>query len=259
MRKGTDRGWYRAGDEPYRDFSSEEEDIEGVEAGAGGGYPPRPPRASRTGVNDRPLRARKNNQRLMRIMPGAFGGAAAATASDGDDDRSAQSEDLESGGAGGGGGSSASSDLESDVDSVSATSASASASDSEGGRGSTFSVAGGGEEEGMNLPLLKNTVPPPRSRPLRPKTTTGMDGTALRPQRGNPVRIEIVCTPAQHRSGRGLCDQMKSLWASWVLRVIPDDEAGEGEDEEVGRGADVDRGIDQDVWEKKGFNVFFGG
>ncbi|KAF9463963.1 beta-lactamase superfamily domain-containing protein [Collybia nuda] len=30
--------------------------------------------------------------------------------------------------------------------------------------------------------------------------------------------IEVVCTPAQHNSGRGLRDQCKTLWASWVVR-----------------------------------------
>lgn len=32
--------------------------------------------------------------------------------------------------------------------------------------------------------------------------------------------FEVTCTPAQHRSGRGIRDQMKTLWASWAVREI---------------------------------------
>ncbi|TFK38375.1 beta-lactamase superfamily domain-containing protein [Crucibulum laeve] len=31
-------------------------------------------------------------------------------------------------------------------------------------------------------------------------------------------KVEFVCTPAQHNSGRGITDQRKTLWASWVVR-----------------------------------------
>lgn len=34
------------------------------------------------------------------------------------------------------------------------------------------------------------------------------------------LAFELVCTPAQHRSGRRLRDQWKRLWSSWVLREI---------------------------------------
>ncbi|KAF8196562.1 Metallo-hydrolase/oxidoreductase [Pholiota molesta] len=33
--------------------------------------------------------------------------------------------------------------------------------------------------------------------------------------------VEFVCTPAQHNSGKGILDQSKSLWASWVVRQLP--------------------------------------
>ncbi|KAJ9101735.1 hypothetical protein QFC21_003074 [Naganishia friedmannii] len=272
-RKG---GWYEEPYEgPYRDLSSEaEEDEEENEVTQrGGGYPPRPPRAG-AGVKDRALRTRKDSH-LRRMMPGAFAGAS--------DDGFAQSgsEDLESGGGAGasvgrGAGSSVSSSNGESDSGFDSASASASASDSEGGRGSSAGASAGrvgDEEDGMKLPLLKNTVPPPRSRPLRPPTTTtttttttARPTTAATPsQRGKPVRLEIICTPAQHRSGRGLCDQMKSLWASWVLRVLPDDDEEVGEEGEQAvdgvvdeiRASDADVG--EEVWERKGFNVFFGG
>ncbi|KAF8965564.1 beta-lactamase superfamily domain-containing protein [Flammula alnicola] len=44
------------------------------------------------------------------------------------------------------------------------------------------------------------------------------------PSPGEPTSsttVEFVCTPAQHNSGRGLLDQRKSLWASWVVRQLP--------------------------------------
>ncbi|KIY65423.1 Metallo-hydrolase/oxidoreductase [Cylindrobasidium torrendii FP15055 ss-10] len=33
-----------------------------------------------------------------------------------------------------------------------------------------------------------------------------------------PNGVEVVCTPAQHNSGRGVHDQGRALWASWVAR-----------------------------------------
>ncbi|KAF9535722.1 beta-lactamase superfamily domain-containing protein [Crepidotus variabilis] len=35
--------------------------------------------------------------------------------------------------------------------------------------------------------------------------------------------LEFICTPAQHNSGRGIIDQSKSLWASWVVRTASQD------------------------------------
>jgi N-acyl-phosphatidylethanolamine-hydrolysing phospholipase D len=36
--------------------------------------------------------------------------------------------------------------------------------------------------------------------------------------------IKIACTPAQHRSGRGIFDHMSTLWASWVVATVGQDE-----------------------------------
>ncbi|KAF5329133.1 hypothetical protein D9758_017152 [Tetrapyrgos nigripes] len=38
---------------------------------------------------------------------------------------------------------------------------------------------------------------------------------------GDDYKIEFVCTPAQHNSGRGILDQNHTLWASWVVRCFP--------------------------------------
>ncbi|KAJ9116938.1 hypothetical protein QFC22_004596 [Naganishia vaughanmartiniae] len=272
-RKNGSAGWYRADQGPYRDLSSSEaeEDDELAQGGGRGGgeYPPRP---ARDGLKSRMLGSRKRDQR-MRVMPGAFV-AAGGEGSDG--------EDLESGGA-----------VSVGDTSGSEAGGSESASDSEGGQGSS---EGGGkvqeEEEQGTLPLLRNTVPPPRSRPLRPNSgtaspSTGGQGTSsdvtaavgkLR-RRRRPIRLEIICTPAQHRSGRGLLDQMRTLWASWVVRVIDDDDDDDDDGGDAGEEVDTDgnkkfdgwgesgvgdvtsapSGAD-DVWEKaKGWNVFFGG
>ncbi|KAI5116988.1 hypothetical protein M0805_001485 [Coniferiporia weirii] len=37
-----------------------------------------------------------------------------------------------------------------------------------------------------------------------------------------PARLafDVTCTPAQHRTGRGVCDHFKSLWASWVVQEV---------------------------------------
>lgn len=34
------------------------------------------------------------------------------------------------------------------------------------------------------------------------------------------LTFEVTCTPSQHRTGRGLHDQFKTLWASWAIREI---------------------------------------
>ncbi|KAK7435106.1 hypothetical protein VKT23_019798 [Stygiomarasmius scandens] len=37
---------------------------------------------------------------------------------------------------------------------------------------------------------------------------------------GERNQLEVVCTPAQHNSGRGIFDQNHTLWASWVVRYF---------------------------------------
>lgn len=49
------------------------------------------------------------------------------------------------------------------------------------------------------------TYPPTRDSELDP--TSGLT-------------LKVACTPAQHRSGRGLLDQMSTLWASWAVGVV---------------------------------------
>ncbi|THH12123.1 hypothetical protein EW145_g211 [Phellinidium pouzarii] len=34
------------------------------------------------------------------------------------------------------------------------------------------------------------------------------------------LTFDVTCTPAQHRTGRGLRDQNKTLWASWVVQEV---------------------------------------
>jgi hypothetical protein len=60
-----------------------------------------------------------------------------------------------------------------------------------------------------------------------------------------PLSLKVVCTPAQHRSGRGVLDQMKTLWASWVVGVVND--AADGSSSKQG------------FREQDDFKVFFGG
>lgn len=40
---------------------------------------------------------------------------------------------------------------------------------------------------------------------------------------GLPLTLKVICTPAQHRSGRSLMSQMNTLWSSWVVGVIGDE------------------------------------
>lgn len=60
-----------------------------------------------------------------------------------------------------------------------------------------------------------------------------------------PLTLKVVCTPAQHRSGRGVLDQMKTLWASWVVGVVNEQTQGSSSA--------------QGFRKQDDFKVFFGG
>jgi N-acyl-phosphatidylethanolamine-hydrolysing phospholipase D len=57
--------------------------------------------------------------------------------------------------------------------------------------------------------------------------------------------LKFAFTPAQHRSGRGLLDHMKTLWGSWMFGVV-------GQAEWAGKS---ERGMKG--WQ--GFKCYFGG
>lgn len=59
------------------------------------------------------------------------------------------------------------------------------------------------------------------------------------------LSLKVAFTPAQHRSGRGLMDHMKTLWGSWCVGVVEREDAGKASQ----------RGMKD--W--KGFKMFFGG
>ncbi|KAJ9113893.1 hypothetical protein QFC19_000087 [Naganishia cerealis] len=214
------------------------------------------------------------------MMPGAYVG------SDDDDDGetdaasrganigSGWEDDLESGGA--------SVSAASDLESASPESSSEAEVVPSTSTGTSVSGTGGmesdvdGEEQGT-VPLLpSSTVPPPRSRPPPPAehSSTGSCSRVV-DWRGTPVYLEVICTPAQHRSGRGLMDQMSTLWASWVVRVVGEGDEGHGDGDGIGAEEGISgaptssqtavgsagevTGPSEEVWAKKGWNVFFGG
>ena len=59
------------------------------------------------------------------------------------------------------------------------------------------------------------------------------------------LTLKVVFTPAQHRSGRGVFDQMKTLWGSWCVGVVEAD--------------DRQKAMRQGMKEWSGFKLFFGG
>lgn len=59
------------------------------------------------------------------------------------------------------------------------------------------------------------------------------------------LNLKVAFTPAQHRSGRGLMDHMKTLWGSWCVGVVEKEDLGKAKE----------RGMKD--W--SGFNLFFGG
>ncbi len=56
-------------------------------------------------------------------------------------------------------------------------------------------------------------------------SVTARNGSEGQDRRSDTLTLKIVCTPAQHRSGRGIFDQMKTLWSSWVVGIIEEEEA----------------------------------
>lgn len=58
------------------------------------------------------------------------------------------------------------------------------------------------------------------------------------------LTLKVACTPAQHRSGRGIMDQMATLWASWCVGVV-----------DPSNSSALQPGMKGD-W---GFKVYFGG
>ncbi|KAJ7803485.1 Metallo-hydrolase/oxidoreductase [Mycena olivaceomarginata] len=51
------------------------------------------------------------------------------------------------------------------------------------------------------------------------------DKIAFPPTAGRKFSYNFTCTPAQHNSGRGVLDQNWTLWCSWVVQQIPEDDA----------------------------------
>ncbi|KAL7421799.1 hypothetical protein Q5752_003570 [Cryptotrichosporon argae] len=80
---------------------------------------------------------------------------------------------------------------------------------------------------------------PPSAR--APNTSSAVPAPA--PAESAALVLKLAFTPAQHRSGRGLTDQMRSLWGSWCVGV-------------AGRGV---RASEPGMREWDGFKVFFGG
>lgn len=83
----------------------------------------------------------------------------------------------------------------------------------------------------LSFPTASSTAAPTSSAPA------SWDATDL--------VLKFAFTPAQHRSGRGLLDHMKTLWGSWIFGVV-DEGDWERRDERGMKG-----------W--RGFKCFFGG
>lgn len=59
------------------------------------------------------------------------------------------------------------------------------------------------------------------------------------------LNIKVAFTPAQHRSGRGLMDHMKTLWGSWSIGVVEKN--------------DIKKASERGMKDWAGFKMFFGG
>ena len=59
------------------------------------------------------------------------------------------------------------------------------------------------------------------------------------------LNLKVAFTPAQHRSGRGLMDHMKTLWGSWSVGVVEKE--------------DISKSSARGMKDWAGFKIFFGG
>ena len=74
------------------------------------------------------------------------------------------------------------------------------------------------------------------------------DGTAL--------TLKVICTPAQHRSGRGIFDHFSSLWSSWVVGVV---NRGENDEDPFEEDTTEDRDSERRFTPQDGFRMYFAG
>ena len=73
---------------------------------------------------------------------------------------------------------------------------------------------------------------------------------------GAALTLKVICTPAQHRSGRGIFDHFSSLWSSWVVGVV---NRGDNEDDPFADEALEDRDSERRFRPEDGFRMYFAG
>jgi hypothetical protein len=73
---------------------------------------------------------------------------------------------------------------------------------------------------------------------------------------GAALTLKVICTPAQHRSGRGIFDHFSSLWSSWVVGVV---NRGDNEDDPFEDEALEDRDSERRFRPEDGFRMYFAG
>lgn len=72
------------------------------------------------------------------------------------------------------------------------------------------------------------------------------------------VTLKVICTPAQHRSGRGIFDHFTRLWSSWIVGVVDKDTKREDFTSESENPAD-DTTSERRFQPSDGFRMFFAG
>jgi hypothetical protein len=69
------------------------------------------------------------------------------------------------------------------------------------------------------------------------------------------LTLKVICTPAQHRSGRGIFDHFKTLWGSWVVGVVN----GNGDEDPFEGSVRNENGGKERFGPEDGFRMFFAG
>lgn len=119
---------------------------------------------------------------------------------------------------------------------------------------------GEGERRGDAAKDTEDTVPGAWAQHPPPPARVNVVDADAEVDRGAALSLKIALTPAQHRSGRGLFDQMTTLWGSWVIGVISPEQSEQSGTAHATHAAQTSPDpLQPGMQHWRGFKAFFGG